>query len=392
MKITISPINAGFINRILFFNLTKKPFDDYDTFRDQNIDIAFVLNDAYMGVDLENNLYYCYLDKTKAWYGPYDSYQEVISNILFGKYDGLFTLMSGVVFDKNIGMFKFTFADFEYNMTTYNFNVPLRKIAQEISETVRPIQQKEIIINYPETTYNEGVINEFLISLNNVFSEDSFPDKAILTDLCSLISVGRVGMFSDKTPNKFYLIMNLSNRKHLVSFLPYWAYENYLEFINNSSNDKILASLVDKNVTKELSNEADILLAKKMFGINFNKKKVTTLYRINIYKYLYLVVPTDKPAETAYIIKVEDKWYTLLFDNVSRTYTIEDFKNFQTNQVPITIENDIILVGGKPINIKGVDIYVSLKEDMLVDTTTGTAEINEIIFDIRFISNIEGVI
>ena len=392
MKITINPINAGFINRILFFNLTKTPFSDDSVFREQNIHIAFILKDSYVGVDLENKLFYCYLNKTKDWYGPYTTYQEVITNLLFGKYDGLFKLLNGVVFDDDIGMYKFTFGDFEYDITTYHFDVPLRKVAQEISETVVPINQKEIITSLPETTYGEGVINEFLISLNKMFSEDNFPEKGIRTWLCSLILIGREKLFGDKTPEKFYLIANLSKRKHLVSFLPYWTYEGYIEFVNQSSNDKILDVLVDKSVTRNLSNEQDILLAKKMFGIKFDEKKNTTLYRVNIYKHIYLVVPTDKPGEVAYIIKIEDKWYTLLFNNVTRIYTIKDFETFQTHSVTIQTKNDKIIVGDSCGEGDGFDISLNVQKCMFVDTVNGTADLNKIVFDIRFISNLEGVI
>ena len=394
MKVTIAPVNAGYINRILFFNLSSKPFDRDDLFKDKNIHLAFVLDDAIIGVDMENYLFYCYLTKTLDWYGPYSTYQELITNLLFGDYDGLFALLNSIKFNKEKGLYVFTFEDFVWDITTNQFTTSIKKTAQTIKDSIRKINKPFFINKEPETSFGKGVIDEFLLSLDsNVFSKNSFPEKYISNNLCTLISIDREKAFGDKTPIKFYIVLNTSKKRHLVSFMPYWLYEDYVSFENKSSDNDLINELFDKNTVQTVSNIEDLLLAKRMFGIDISDElKEINLYKCNIFKYIQLVVPYTELGQVSYILHKDDKWYNLVFDAVRKHYILNDFNKFVSNNIPVDVVNGRLVVGSPCGDGDGFDLIINAGNCIFVDTYKGIAEFNKIIFDVRFFSNVEGVI
>lgn len=392
MKITIAPINAGFINRILFFNLTQEPFSDDEIFRERNIHLAFVLDEAYVGIDLENYLFYCYIKKTLDWYGPYTSYQEMITNMLFGQYDGLFQVLGSVKFKEELSLFEFDFDGFMYNITTYKFSVPLRKTAQTLSQTIVKINQKFVYSFKPETSYSEGVINEFLISLNNLFTTNNFPQKVVENDSTTLISIDRKKVAGHKTPEKYFLLINTSSKRHLVAYLPYWIYKGYVTYENKSSNKSFLNELFDVNTTKTISNAKEVLLARKMFGIKVDEKE-TELFKSNIYKYIMAIVPADDEGNVNYILKKDGMWYILQFNGVTRHYTLLDFKEFETFDYKAHICNDRFVIGKCCGNVEDFDVVINATSGCIFfNTKSGLVQQQELHYDIRFTSNIEGIL
>lgn len=392
MKITVEPIDGGFIDRILVFNLTKKPFNNDEIFIDSNIHLAFVLNGALIGVDLENYLFYCYLDKTKDWYGPYASYQEMITNMLFGMYDGLFQVCSLIKFNYELGLYEFQLENFVYNIGTYHFiDVSVKKTAQLLSSIVKPINQ-EWQFTGEETSFGEGVIDNFLISLNNVFNEDNFPEKYISNNLGTLISIKRNSLFGDKTPFNFYLLINTDKNRHMVAYLPYWIYKEYLTYENQSSNKDLTDVLFETDKTITLSDEEDIFLARKMFGDKFNPKE-TVLFKVNIYKYIYAIIPLDNKGNLVYILKYDNKWYSLVFNGILKHFTLKDFEPFNSNGIEVKLNNNKIQLGSSCGDGDGFDLSINKKGKCLyLDVATGFVEYLKINFDARFINNIKGIL
>ena len=390
MKVTIMPFNGGFVDRALVVNLTDRPFV-YDGFlRDKNIHLLFVLDDVYIGVDLENYKFYAYLKQTGDWYGPYSTYQELITTLLFGKYDGLFTLLSGIKFDEEKGLFRFKFDDFTYDILTNSFTMPIREVAKLISQTVKKIQKPFVFMFKPETVYKEGVIDSFLVSLNSIFNPNNFPEKTIETEYTLLSVVDRKKAKGFSTPETFFVAVNTQER-HLVVFLPYWIYEGYVSYSCAEGLDDFLKELFDENTIRVISNEDEALLAKKLFGVDV-KIKESKLFKVNIYKYIKAVIPVDDKGNVAYILRKDDKWYILNFNGVRKEYYLKEFQEFESFGVKVSIINNRLNIGEHCGDGLEFDIALNVKKCIYIDLKTGLCENNKIIFDVRFLENIKGVL
>lgn len=393
MIITIPSKQAGFIDRTLFFNLSDETFlDEKHIFERADVNIAIILNKAIIGIDLDNYQFYCYLNKTQDWYGPYSTYQELITNLLFGQYDGMFTVLSKVVFNEELGVFEFKLKDFTYNI--FDYRVDYMKGLTTIDKIIRVIKEKEVFTFTPETSFSQGVIDYFLNSLNTVFDKNNFPEKDEKNELMDFSVIDRSCVFGSRTPEKFYLIINTDPKRHMVCYLPYWMQKGYIMNENLSSDPDFIKELFDETQTKKITNTKEILLAKKVFG-DIIQKEETTLFKVNIYKYLEAVIPIQGTTTVAYILKKDGKYFKLEFDGLLRKFSLKDFEDFYSNndfQVKV-IDGVLFITKKNNFNTKeGFDVVFEGKKELFVNTESGEVRQDDLGYDIRFLSKLEGIV
>ena len=390
MNIVVKPQDGAFVDRALVINLTKKPFTIDNFLRDKNIHMLFILEDAYIGVDLENYQFYCFLKKTNDWYGPFSTFQEMITSVLFGEYDGLFTLLNSIKFNKEKGLFQFDFGGFKYDILTQSFTEPLRKVIDKINKTVKKINKPFVYTFEPETDYQQGVIDYFLVSLNNVFNKYNFPEKTIDNDLGLLSVVDRKKVKGFSIAGFFFIAVNTMPR-HLVVFVPYWLYSNYATYKAADGLKPFLDELFDRETTKTISNEEEVLLVKKYFGVDVEIKK-NVLFKVNIYKYLKAIIPMDDEGNIAYILKKDDKWYNLIFNAQERSFYLKEFEPFESFGIKVFIQNQKLTIGKPCGDGDKFDIALNVKKCIFIDLKTGQAEKEKVTFDVRFIEHLKDIL
>jgi len=391
MKFRIPPINAGFVNRILCFNLTKEPIDCDGLFEGLNVHIIFNLDDDIIAVDMENYLFYSYNKNSQEMYGPYTDYHELISEVLFGKYDGLFYVLSKIKKNINTGQYEFVFDDFIYNIDTYR-TLDFAQTAEKLVSIIKKINVPSEFSFTPETVFDENVINGFLISLNNVFRLDNFPFNHIKNDYMELIRIdkGDIDGFK-KSCGDFFIVINTNTKAHLVVFLPFWVSEGFISYEDKTNSEFVKEIFTDEKIV--INNEKEISLAKKLFNIDDSAlRKEVEFYKVDISKYLVVVVPGQELDITSYILQNKDKFYILDFNAVSRKFVLRDFEEFESNGIPVSVQDGKIVIGNYCLPMHDDNVVINVDECLTVNTKTGIGRINNIEFDLRFLNHYKGLL
>jgi len=209
----IAPNNAGFINRILIFNLSDNYINELP-FQETNYDVLIVTNiDLNIGIDLENK--YIYVFENNDYYGPYKKPIDAVTKHCFGKIDGLITLLNNIKYNDKLSTYEFVFKEFTYNPLEYSVS-NLKSTALLMRETLKVIKEPFEFTLSPETDYGENVITNFLIRLNNIFNANNFNPFTKETKFGYIARINRnnVGILGDK------IIINPNNKKHFTVYIP----------------------------------------------------------------------------------------------------------------------------------------------------------------------------
>ena len=394
MKINIAPLDAGFVDRTLFFNLTRKTFSSEENiFRDRNVSLVFVLEDYCIAVDMENYFFYTYNRETNSLYGPYKDYEELVADVLFGKYDGLFYLLSRFKYSSGTGTYSFVFGDFVYDINTYNV-LDFKGTAKELASIVKKIDTPPVYTFVPETSFSKGVINRFLISENAVFSKNNFPLKEEKNKYSKIIRIDRGDVVGVKKEQiGFFVFINTSKKTHATAFIPLKIAEGFVKYFTTLKDETLLKEIFNKDKTTVISNSNELLKVSQIFGINLNEdKKEVKVFECNLEKYLKVVINGETPDTLYYILKDGDKFYTLEFNIVSRTFLLKEFEPFSSNGIPISIVDGTIVVGEECPIENHADVTLNVGECILFDLEMGIADMYGVEFDVRFLINNKGLI
>jgi hypothetical protein len=389
MKIKILPINGGFINRTLFFNLSNSLFDKQDMFLNRDVSLAFIVEGGIVfGVDLFSYKFWVYDPNTDDEYGPYNSYQEAICTHIFGKIDGLFHTMSNIKLNEAINAYEFSFEGFIYNPFTYNFTAPIKQTAALLHKQLRVVKEPFQFTFVPETDFGDNVITNFIIRLDKIFQPNNFDTYFKDTKLNTIIRTDRMEVSGYRVDEHPFICINMNMQRHMVVYLPKLMYKGYFNIVNMLDSDDVFKKVFTDDTVK-VTNLKDVLEAKKIFNIDIEDVEVE-LQVVNIVPYLETVISTDRNDEIVYVLNIDNKKYTITANFVSKTFVFDEFKSMKT--CDYNVENNNGIVVSKE---SGVDA----KHDILIETNNNTFDIDystemcnlkdNYSIDIEYLSNIE---
>jgi len=387
--LTVAPNNAGFINRVLIFNLSDKyitelPFEEfeYDILFYTSIDIGF-------GINLENKNTYVF-EKTD-YYGPYSNPIDAITKHCFGKIDGLFFLLNNIKFNKEKSIYEFIFKDFTYSPLDYSVS-NLKATTILIKETLKTIQNPFDFTLNPETDFKENTTTNFLIRLNNFFNINNFNPFTQETTFgyTARINRNKTNVLGEK------IVINTNNNKHFMVYIPKLIDPNNKEIINLSSDEKVIDKIFTNNKT-EITNIKDVVAAKELFGIDVKEIKVT-MNEVDILKYLIAVVPTNIGERVTFVLFIEGNYYILTFNTQMKTYVLQDFNSFKSFEYDVFIyedednKNKALCISNcnfkTKLNNSTNLIINNLNNVFKIDYTNNTYEFNNTKGDINYLPNI----
>jgi len=395
MNITINPVNGGFIDRILYFNVSDKPFKKHNVFNKENVHLAIVINEFVIGIDLDEYKFYLYSPDTNDYYGPYNTYQEMICKHLFGKIDGLFSLLSNIKFNAEYSVYEFEYEDFIYNPLTYRLTASIKKTAEAIKETLRYVDKPFVITKQPQTVFKAGVIDSFLVSLNRVFEKDFFPFKEEKNEFSLLARIPGgylYGNRASKDGNNF-VAFNVMPHRPMVVYIPVYVYPGYLKVVNTLDDTSVFKKLFETGVSKTISNLNDLLKVKDVFGINITSKEVV-LDKWDIDKYIQMVIPSID-GKIFIIVKVDGKYYTCEFDLITKVIFLKEFTQLSlSNYVCKNIGDKHILVTDSDTKVATTDGDIYIKNgvlDLHIELKKGIAYNHNEVYALTFLKNIRGL-
>jgi len=387
MFVTIGPSNAGFINRVLIFNLTNKNFNKQDLFYDKDVSLVFLVDKFAFGINMWDGTYYVYDFEVNDYYGPYSTYQEAICKHLFGKVDGLFYIMKGISFNKELNIYQFQFGDFLYTPLTFKFAVSVRDVALKLKSTLKVNFSPFVFTFEPETDFVEGVIANFLIRLDRIYQTDVFDEYYKNSDINVLLRIDRNKVKGKYVDGKPVLFANLNSSRHMTAYIPKLMYSGYFSFVNELSDNTFFQKVfTDEQVV--ITNEEDVVTAMKVFGIKLDVKEVL-LNKINLLEYLEIVLPGNTNDILYYLLKDGSDRYILEIDFVDKIMTLKEYSDFVTNWYgAISVNNGLVVTNcGDTETEKGLLISTD-NEKADIDLSSGLAYTDETIMDIEYLENL----
>jgi len=390
MKVKILPINGGFINRILYFNLSDEMFDNQELFFDKNISLAVVLDGGYIvAVDLWDYKFWVYDPKVKDYYGPYNTYQEAICTHLFGMFDGLFHLMKNIKLNKEINVYEFEFEGFRYTPFTYRFTASIKKTAVKMDKTLTKIKDPFQFTFKPETDFGDNVISNFLIRLDKIFQINNFDSFFKDSKFNTLIRIDRLTIDGYRVDKKPFVVANINKDRHLFAYIPKLIHKSYFNWVDLSNSDEDFKKVfTDETVT--ITNANDVIKAKQLFDIDINKVEVT-LNKIDIVKYLHCIVSRERNNVIDYILNVDGVFYKLSVDLQKKTFVFKEFEDYNVydSSVKLNENKDGVIISKEDTATDKDVLIVSDDNSFEIDYSTELCKLkNNYIVDIEYLNNI----
>jgi len=387
MFVTIGPSNAGFINKVLIFNLTNKNFSKQDIFFDKDVSLVFLVDKFAFGINMWNGTYYVYDFKVKDYYGPYNSYQEAICKHLFGKVDGLFYIMKGISFNEELNIYQFKFENFLYTPFTFKFAVSVKDIALKLKSTLKTNFTPFVFTFEPETDFVEGVIPNFLIRLDRIYQTDVFDEYYKNNNINALLRIDRNKVKGEYIDDKAVLFANLNPLRHMTAYIPKLMYDGYFDVVNELTDDVFFKKIfTDEKIV--ITNEEDIVTAMKVFEIELDVKEVL-LNKINLLDFLEIVLPGNTNDILFYLLRDGSNKYILEVDFINKVMTLKDYSDFVTDWYGVmSTENGLVVTNcGDTETDKGLLISTNNKK-VDIDLNTGLAFTDKTIMDIEYLENL----
>jgi len=395
MNITIAPVNGGFIDRILYFNISDKPFKRNNVFDKHPVHLAIVVKDFVIGINLDSYEFYLYSLETNDYYGPYNTYQEMICKHLFGKVDGLFYLLSHISYNSELSVYEFNFKGFVYNPLTYRLTYSVKKTAENIKATLRYVEKPFVIVKEPETVFTTGVIDEFLISLNRIFENDFFPFKEQRSEYSLLVRLPSGHLYGNKASDEGnnFVTFNLMSHRPMSFYIPIYVYPGYLKVVNTLDKDDVFNVLFNSNETKTITTLEDAFKVKEEFGITINSKEIV-LQRWNIDKYIQLIIPSID-GKVFMIVKVGSKYYNCEFDLITKTIFLKEFSKLETlGYICRNVEDKYIFITNKQNSASATEGDIYIANDILdlhINLENGIAYNHNEVYALTFLKNLKGL-
>jgi len=385
MKIKIAPNNAGFIDRVLVFNLSDKYIDKLP-YQEKGYNILLLTNiDIGFGIDLENN--YTYVFENNDYYGPYTKPKDAVTKHCFGKIDGLMSVLDNVRYNKEQSIYEFVFKDFVYSPLQYSVN-NLKSTALLLRKTLRTIENPFEFTFLPETDFDENVITNFLIRLNNVFNINNFNPfkKETIFGFVSRVDRDSIDTLSNK------IIFNTNKRRHIMVYIPKLINVDDKNYLNLSDNEEAFKKVFTDEIV-ELTNKQDVLAAKQLFDVDITEFKVQ-LYKIDLLKHIVAIVPNNIGEIITFILKIDGEYFIMHFNTHTKTYTFYNFQDLSSFGYNIYLDADkkyVCISPSKDIvaSNEATDLLIQGKDKtFVIDYSKIVFYYKDTISDLNYINNV----